>query len=648
MTLGLGMDTGGTYTDGVIMDLDSGEIVSKAKSPTTHEDLRIGIRGVLNLLDQELLTKVGVVSLSTTLATNAIVEGKGARVALLCIGNLYNNAVKTDYQDTVAGGHNLHGTEKEPFDAARTRSFFESIVGKVDSVAIVSYMAVRNPIHERQARDIAREVLGVPVVCGHELSSSLGFSDRVTTAAMNAALLPVMAELIDSVREMLDSHGINAPLMLVRGDGTMMGEVVARERPVEATASGPAASIIGAMNLSGRTSGIVMDTGGTTTDLGIFRDGRPRLSQDGAVIGGKRTKVTAVQISAVGLGGDTMFNMRAGRIDLGNVRAIPICTAATRWEQVRNEMRRPVGENPGSRVTEFVVAIGGVERITDPRERKMMDLMAVPLPPERVCSMAGTRPGELLKLISRGHAQWIGFTPTDMMHCTGEYVEFDADASVGAARALAARTGSTYESFLEECRMQIRRRVCRSIMSELVHESCGRFELGPGGEDMVEHAMAGGCKGYSCRLALDMPIVGMGAPARVFAGLVGDVFDTEVIVSEHSGVGNAVGAITSMVAESIDVLVKPVSARKDKGYEAFSRLGRFTYDTYEEAVEDSIDRACAYVRSAVARSGAEFPDITVDRKDTDIVIDDSGSPVTVQTKIKVSAAGKPKATEFTG
>ncbi len=637
------MDTGGTYTDAVIMDLESGELLEKAKSPTTHEDLRIGIRGALDLLDGDLLSKVGIVSLSTTLATNAVVEGKGARVALLCIGCLYNNSVSPDFQTTVKGGHNLHGTEVEPFDERSAQEFMEMVRGKVDAIAIVSYMAVRNPGHEKRARDLARDVLGIPVVCGHELSSSLGFSDRVTTCVMNAALLPVMAELIDSVRAMLDSHEVRAPLMMVRGDGTLMGEAIARERPVEATASGPAASIIGAMNLSGRKDGIVLDTGGTTTDIGLFRDGAPRLSPDGAVLGGKRTKVNAVQVTAVGLGGDTRFVLRRGTmLTLDTVRAIPLCVASERWHQVREELYRPLGERVGSRNTEFVVALGDPDDMGTYIECKLMELLKTPMHPNSACGRAGARPMELIQLINRGLVHWIGFTPTDMMHCTGEYVVADRGASMNAAESMAVRCGMSTEGFLEECRTHIRRRLCRSIMSELVHESRGSFELGPGGEDMVEHAMFAG-SGYDCSLRLDMPIVGMGAPAKVFAGLVGEVFDVECIVSEHSDVGNAIGAVTSTAAETIDVLVKPVSARKQKGYEAFSRLGRFIYKTYEDAVDDSIEMATAFVRQMVARSGVDFPDVTVDCKDTDMIVDESGSPVTVQTRIRISAAGKPKA-----
>lgn len=116
MKIGLGMDTGGTYTDAVVMDLDSGEILSKAKSMTTREDLRIGIRGAIEALDQSLLPEVGVVALSSTLATNSVVEGRGGRVALICMGGDYNSDLPADYSVRIRGSHDYFGDEDQPLD----------------------------------------------------------------------------------------------------------------------------------------------------------------------------------------------------------------------------------------------------------------------------------------------------------------------------------------------------------------------------------------------------------------------------------------------------------------------------------------------------------------------------------------------------
>lgn len=148
-------------------------------------------------------------------------------------------------------------------------------------------------------------MLGIPAVCGHDLSSGLGFSERAATCVMNARLIPVIADLMESVKKVMAEYGISAPLMMVRGDGSMMGEAEAKRKPVETVMSGPAASLIGAMRMTGMKDAIVMDMGGTTTDIGILRNGRPRLEPEGATIGGTRTRVMAAEISTSGIGGDS-------------------------------------------------------------------------------------------------------------------------------------------------------------------------------------------------------------------------------------------------------------------------------------------------------------------------------------------------------
>ena len=121
MSYGLGLDTGGTYTDAVIMDLDKAQVLCKAKSRTTHRNLSIGIRGAIEGLDSSLLGDVGVVALSSTLATNSVVEGRGCRVGLVSIGCDYDNTLPPDYSVRIQGGHGIHG-EPVPWSPSRERS----------------------------------------------------------------------------------------------------------------------------------------------------------------------------------------------------------------------------------------------------------------------------------------------------------------------------------------------------------------------------------------------------------------------------------------------------------------------------------------------------------------------------------------------
>ena len=331
MSLGLGIDTGGTYTDSAIIDLVRGEVISKAKALTTRNDLSIGISNSISKLDRSLYKKVELVSVSSTLATNSVVEGKGCRVALIVAGYEFNKAIPVNELVEIAGGHNLMGDEKDMLDIDAARDFIEQVKDKVDGIAISSYLAVRNPEHEIALKEMAKSVTDLPIICGHELSSQLGFHERTLTAVLNARLIPIIADLVASVKKVLNEHQIEAPLMIVKGDGSLMGEAVAKERPVETILSGPAASLTGARFLTGEDEAVVIDVGGTTTDIGILRKGRPRLDPEGALIGGWRTRVRAADISTSGIGGDSRILIHNGQIHLTALRVIPLCIAESMW-----------------------------------------------------------------------------------------------------------------------------------------------------------------------------------------------------------------------------------------------------------------------------------------------------------------------------
>ena len=144
--------------------------------------------------------------------------------------------------------------------------------------------SVRNPAHENRLRELVREETGLPVTCGHELSASLNAPRRALTAFLNARLVPLIQDLILATRQTLSQHRIEAPVMVVRGDGTLVSADFASRSPVETIMSGPAASVVGAQHLAKIDNMIVSDIGGTTTDVAMIRDGQPALSVEGCLL----------------------------------------------------------------------------------------------------------------------------------------------------------------------------------------------------------------------------------------------------------------------------------------------------------------------------------------------------------------------------
>ena len=325
-TLVLGIDTGGTYTDGVLLEYNSHRIIASHKSLTTKRDFSIGIENVIKEIELEDPSKIQMVSISTTLATNAIAEGKGKRVALFLIGydpDLIDSfdmggRFSTPHYFYITGGHDLHGQVQAPLDLTGLLENVKSIQHKVDAIAVSSYFSPRNPEHEIRAQKAIASVCELPIVLGHQLSTALGSVERATTAALNASLLAVLQEFIIAVRRAMEHRGIDAPLMVVRGDGTLMNDEFAARSPVETIHSGPAASAIGGRFLSKEDQALVLDIGGTTTDLALITDGKITVSETGASVSGYQTAVKAANLLSIGLGGDSYITLnRTNQIRIG-------------------------------------------------------------------------------------------------------------------------------------------------------------------------------------------------------------------------------------------------------------------------------------------------------------------------------------------
>ena len=263
MTVALGIDTGGTYTDAVLVDQSTGAVMAGAKALTTYHDLSVGIgEAVAAVFDGRPVSPadVGLVGLSTTLATNAIVEGRGSPVCLILFGYDptliekygFERDLVTDDVVYVDGGHDIHGDEAASLDEAALRQAVLERRGQMEALAVSAYFGVRNPAHELRARTLIEELVGLPVTCGHELTTRLNSVRRATTVALNARLVPLLRELIETLRSTMVERGITAPLMVVKGDGSLVRAEWALQRPIETILSGPAASAVGAWHLAER------------------------------------------------------------------------------------------------------------------------------------------------------------------------------------------------------------------------------------------------------------------------------------------------------------------------------------------------------------------------------------------------------------
>ncbi len=573
MALLLGVDTGGTYTDAVLIR-DEREVIASAKALTTRADLAVGIGAAVEAVLRESganVGDIGLASLSTTLATNALVEGQGGRAGLVYIGfraadlqaHGLAEALGGDPAIVLNGGHNHAGGEAMPLDKEALLAWLETGTG-AEAYAVASLFATRNPAHELAAAETIRAVTGRPVSLSHHLSAKLNGPKRALTALLNARLIGMIARLIDRAEGKLGELGIHAPLMVVRGDGALISADQARERPIETILSGPAASIVGARWLTGAAHALVSDIGGTTTDVAVLREGRPAIDPEGARVGPWRTMVEAVAMRTFGLGGDSEVHVRdeglEGGVILGPRRVVPVSLMAAEAREavhgVLEEQLRAVA--PGEHDARFVRAVPGIEAGgLGEREEALLGRIGVDVRPVGKVLKTRMDGAALTRLVRRGLVQVAGITPSDASHVLGGLDSWDAEAARMALELVARkRTGSGNR--LAEGPEHL----ARMIVDRLTHQtSLALLETAFAEEDMdfglsptalAEHVlMQKGLDGHRGLVRIEsglaVPVIGLGASAASYYGAVGARLGCEMILPAHGGVANAIGAVVGRV-----------------------------------------------------------------------------------------------------
>jgi N-methylhydantoinase A/oxoprolinase/acetone carboxylase beta subunit len=320
--LRLGVDVGGTNTDAVLLDA-FGLVVAKTKTTTTA-DVSTGIGTALDRVLAEAgphVADVTHVMLGTTHATNAVLERQRlGRVAVLRLAAPATTAVSPLFgwpadlrsvvcagSAVVGGGTYIDGRRPVPLDRDAIRRFLEPLVGTIDAVAVTGMFSPVCPDDELEAADLAREVLGdaIHISLSHEIGS-LGLIERENATALNAALVAVATDVATALQKALAQRHLHTTTLFAQNDGTLMSLDFAMRYPVLTIGSGPANSIRGAAYLSGVQDAVVIDVGGTSTDVGVLIGGHPRESTAAVEIGGVRTNFRMPDLYSVSLGGGTI------------------------------------------------------------------------------------------------------------------------------------------------------------------------------------------------------------------------------------------------------------------------------------------------------------------------------------------------------
>ncbi len=562
----LGIDVGGTFSDIALLDASTGAVLHQAKVPTRHEDIRATLESALDTVKG--FPAPHSLALASTLATNALVESKGGAVGLMLAGYPDSNVrnIPCTPRESVPGHHDVSGVEQMPLNEAAALAAgrrFAACPG-VKALAVSSYGGARNAEHERRAQAILSQDLDLPVLAAVDVTNALNCETRANTVAANARLLPIIGWLVDSVLEAVKRRGWKSLVHLVRGDGTLMSPLEARERPVELVLSGPAAAALGARSMAGCTEAIVVDMGGTTTDLSLFADGRFLGLESRATAGGERGAVTVgdyalslaiVRSRTLGLGGDSLLATTAtNRLEIGPRRVVPLVRLFAAHEGLDEAWKSIAGSDVVNRHSlppvEFF-ALGAAEAVADPYEQEERILEALrdgPLTRVDLARKIGyDRLGLLAvdRLSAVGAIQHACLTPTDILHALGKYTAEDPAPAIRALEFWAQRHGGSWRDVAERCRNAVWRKLALALYNVGLWRSGGQDDLPDSAISKTLFELAWNsnrCGDLGVDLRLRTPVVAVGAPAAAWIQPLAERLGTEVIVPEHASVAGAFGA----------------------------------------------------------------------------------------------------------
>jgi N-methylhydantoinase A/oxoprolinase/acetone carboxylase beta subunit len=604
----IGIDTGGTYTDSVVFDTAAGKVLYKNKILTTHSDLSCCIAESIAAFTEEQVEELAQVNISTTLAANALVEGTGIRTGVLLAGSIPDGEIPADCFRVIHGKHDLMGRLVEPIDNAELDEALDFFRVNADALAVSAYAGVRNPELELYMKKRALEILNIPVMCAHELTVSLGFLERTITAVLNIRLLPVITRLIDSVLLTMKAKIPDVPLMVVTSDGTLIPAERAKLRPLETVFSGSAASAIGGVFLTGQDNAVVMDMGGTTTDLVNVSGGKVRIRRDGAVVAGWKTWTKGIEAFVVGLGGDSRLRFEGkNKMYAGPQKAMPYCRAGDLYPALIDEMKE-LSEKAGNRIEEIEAFIGiqncRLHLTLDEAEKAFLTLVAdKPRTLFWLIHIALVQNAAVIaeRLVVRGLVTRIALTPTDILHVSGEFTQWNRELPVLAVKIAAKHLGMD----------------CTACIRWIKQEISG----------LILEILAKG-KTYFSDSDTRKSIIAIGAPVRAWIPYLEKRLDAPVFIPENAEVAGAIGAAAAQIINNSEILIRP--NKINNTYAVFSRTGKTVFCSLAEAT--SFAKELGRKEALFLEGNAEVSDET-----SDIWYEEAGTKEFIERKIRVSA-----------
>jgi N-methylhydantoinase A/oxoprolinase/acetone carboxylase beta subunit len=650
---GLGVDAGGTYTDAVIFDLEKNSTLCKAKSLTTRWDFAVGISKALDQLDQDFLHKIELVSLSTTLATNAIVENEGQKVGLILMPPFgLDIAHNIPYwpKSVIQGQLDITGKELLPINPDEIKSVVSRMVENhaVTAFAVSGFAGSINMEHELQVKKIIQEETGLFVSCGHELSDTLNFQTRAVTAMLNARIIPRLANLLLDLERVMERYGISSPVVVVKGDGTLMSSELAKIRPVETILSGPAASVAGARHLTGIKDALVVDMGGTTTDTAALSSGLVGLNEEGSNVGGHRTHVKALDIRTTGLGGDSLIRYERAQFFIGPKRVAPIAWLGRNWSGTETALDYIGLHLKHYRVStlkmQILVKTSDVEiSQPSPMEEKIISLLEQrPYSLDELLHVTDTITEgslHLQRLEENFVIQRCGLTLTDLLHINGQFEEWDTETARRYAGFYSLLTQKPIPEMIDHILDLGVKRLSMELLKRRLDDDMDpdKMEDCPVCKTLVRHLLNEQHPNYDVAISFKHPVIGIGAPIKFFLPQAVAPFKAKAILPENADVANAIGAITSHVFIEKQLWIVP-GKEGDFIVEGISGARKFNkIDDADRFAREELEKI---VLKKAIEAGTSSRSITFEIKDSRPLAS-TGEAIFLKRTLSASLKGRP-------
>jgi N-methylhydantoinase A/oxoprolinase/acetone carboxylase beta subunit len=650
---GLGVDAGGTYTDAVIFDLEKNITLCKAKSLTTRWDFTVGINKALAQLDPSFLRKIELVSLSTTLATNAIVENEGQKVGLIIMPPFGLNIVQNlshRPKSIIQGQLDITGREIMPVHPDEIRSVVSRMIENhnVSAFAVSGFAGCINPEHELQVKKIIQAETGLFVSCGHELSDNLNFQTRAVTAMLNARIIPRLANLLLDLEKVMEGYGITSPVVVVKGDGTLMSSEMAKLRPVETVLSGPAASVAGARHLTGISDALVVDMGGTTTDTAALSSGMVSLNEEGSNVGGHRTHVKALDIRTIGLGGDSLIRYERTEFFIGPKRVAPIAWLGRNYSGTEAALDYLSFHLKHFRTStqkmQILAKTGDVKSMHLSRgEKIILSLLEQrPYSLDELIQVTGAIAEESLhlqRLEENFIVQKCGLTITDLLHLNGQFERWDTETARRYAEFYSFLTHQPLPEMIEHMLELGVKRLSMELLKRRLDDDMDPDKMDdcPVCKTMVHHLLNEQHPNYEVAINLKHPVIGVGAPIKFFLPQAVIPFKAKAILPENADVANAIGAITSYVLIRKQLWIIP---GKEDGFIVEGISGVRTFKNIDDADRFAREELIDVVHKKAIEAGTSSRNITFETKDS-IPLAATGEAIFLKRTISASLRGRP-------